>query len=118
MGGCHQGIRKLEQTQDDSTAQCAAFKAGFKQSWHVPVLVGDFRPTGREVSVASAAKAEPVQSLCQIAIFDPSSTTALFGKYRKSAAALALWCICANNFSRQGANPPPMVGITVSRDRK
>jgi RHH-type proline utilization regulon transcriptional repressor/proline dehydrogenase/delta 1-pyrroline-5-carboxylate dehydrogenase len=37
---------------------------------------------------------------------------------QKSAAPLALWCICANSFSRQGAMPLPMVGITVSRDRK
>ena len=50
--------------------------------------------------------------------FEPSSTTALFGSLRKSAAALALWCICANSFSRQGAMPLPMVGMTVSRDRK
>ena len=37
---------------------------------------------------------------------------------QKSAAPLALWCICANSFSRQCAMPLPMEGITVSRDRK
>ena len=31
---------------------------------------------------------------------------------------LALWCIWANSFSRQGAMPLPSVGITTSRDRK
>ena len=54
----------------------------------------------------------------QISIFEPSSTTELLGSFRKSAAPLALWCICANSFSRQVAMPPPMVGITVSRDKK
>ena len=54
----------------------------------------------------------------QISIFEPSSTTELLGSFRKSAAPLALWCIWANSFSRQVAMPPPMVGITVSRDKK
>jgi RHH-type proline utilization regulon transcriptional repressor/proline dehydrogenase/delta 1-pyrroline-5-carboxylate dehydrogenase len=54
----------------------------------------------------------------RISILLPSSTTELFGRFRKSAAPLALWCICANSFSRQGAMPLPMVGITVSRERK
>jgi len=31
----------------------------------------------------------------------PNSTTALFGRFKKSAAPLALRCICENNFSRQ-----------------
>ena len=57
-------------------------------------------------------------AVARISIFEPSSTTELFGSRRKSAAALALWCICANSFSRQGAMPLPMVGMTVSRDRK
>jgi len=56
--------------------------------------------------------------IAQISILEPSSTTALFGSLRKSAAALALWCIWANSFSRQVAMPPPMVGTTTSRDRK
>ena len=60
--------------------------------------------------------AQPTQH--QISILLPNSTTELLGKFRKSAAPLALWCICANSFSRHGAMPPPMVGITVSRDRK
>ena len=54
----------------------------------------------------------------QISILLPSSTTELFGRFRKSAAPLALWCICANSFSRQTAMPLPIVGITMSRDRK
>ena len=54
----------------------------------------------------------------QISIFEPSSTTALFGSPRNAAAPLALWCICANSFSRHGAMPLPSVGITTSRDRK
>ena len=54
----------------------------------------------------------------QISIFEPNSTTELLGSFRKSAAPLALWCICANSFSRHCAMPLPMVGMTVSRDRK
>jgi hypothetical protein len=54
----------------------------------------------------------------QISIFEPNSTTALLGSPRKSAAPLALWCICAYSFSRQGALPLPMVGTTTSRERK
>ncbi len=54
----------------------------------------------------------------QISIFDPSSTTALLGRFRKSATPLALWCICANSFSRHGAMPLPTLGVTTSRERK
>ena len=61
---------------------------------------------------------QQVHERFQISIFEPNSTTELLGSLRKSAAALALRCIWANNFSRQGDMPPPMVGITVSRDRK
>ena len=54
----------------------------------------------------------------QISILLPNSTTALFGKFKKSAAPLALWCICANSFSRHGAMPLPRVGMITSRDKK
>jgi hypothetical protein len=60
----------------------------------------------------------PSLAAVQISILEPNSTTALVGKFKNSAAALALWCICAKSFSRQGAMPPPMVGITMSRDKK
>ncbi|SDO76544.1 hypothetical protein SAMN04489708_103156 [Paracidovorax cattleyae] len=53
-----------------------------------------------------------------ISVFDPISTTALFGSFRKSAAELALWCICAKSFCRQTAMAAPSVGTTVSRARK
>jgi allantoinase len=54
----------------------------------------------------------------QISIFEPNSTTALFGSPRNAAAPLALWCSCANSFSRHGAMPLPSVGMTTSRERK
>ena len=59
-----------------------------------------------------------VRTGLQISILEPNSTTALVGKFKKAAAPLALWCIWANSFSRQVAMPPPMVGITMSRDKK
>ena len=54
----------------------------------------------------------------QISTFDPSSTTRFVGRLRKSAAAAALRCMPAKSFSRQSAMPPPIVGMTMSRDRK
>ena len=54
----------------------------------------------------------------QISTTEPSSTTALLGRFRNSAAAVALWCMWAKSFSRQGARPEPSVGVTMSRDRK
>jgi hypothetical protein len=54
----------------------------------------------------------------KISILLPSSTTELLGRFRKSRRAARVWCICANSFSRHCAMPLPMVGITVSRDRK
>jgi hypothetical protein len=53
-----------------------------------------------------------------ISTFDPSSTTRLVGRLRKSAAADALRCMLANSFSRHMAMPAPSVGMTMSRDRK
>ena len=73
-------------------------------------------------SVGDRACSLRVTAVCptmsQISILLPSSTTELLGSLRKSAAPLALWCICANSFSRHCAMPLPMVGMTVSRDRK
>ena len=69
-------------------------------------------PAGRD------RPASPGKTKRQISILLPSSTTALLGKFKKSAAPLALWCICANSFSRQSAMPLPIVGTTVSRERK
>ena len=54
----------------------------------------------------------------QISTLEPNSTTRLVGRRRKSAAAEALRCMPANSFSRQSAMPPPIVGMTMSRDRK
>ena len=45
-------------------------------------------------------------------------TTRLAGRFRKSAADEALRCMLAKSFSRHGAMPLPMVGMTMSRDRK
>ena len=59
----------------------------------------------------------PEQPL-QISTFDPSSTTRFAGRLRKSAAAAALRCMLANSFSRQLAMPLPIVGMTMSRERK
>ncbi len=59
-----------------------------------------------------------VATVRQISILEPNSTTALVGKFKNAAAPLALWCIWAKSFSRQVAMPPPMVGITMSRDKK
>ncbi len=36
----------------------------------------------------------------------------------KAGAWMVLVCMLANNFSRQGSMPPPMVGMTMSRERK
>ena len=66
----------------------------------------------------AATRSGQATGVVYISIFEPSSTTALFGRYRKSAAPLALWCICAKSFSRQAAMPLPRVGMTVSRERK
>ncbi|MEY4909639.1 MAG: rhombosortase [Pseudomonadota bacterium] len=54
----------------------------------------------------------------QISTLEPSSTTRFVGRLRKSAAAAALRCMLANSFSRHSDMPSPMVGITMSRDRK
>jgi hypothetical protein len=59
-----------------------------------------------------------VAALDQISILLPISTTELLGKFKKSAAELALRCICANSFSRHCAMPPATVGTMLSRDKK
>jgi len=102
-----------ELVKPTSTATKPAVKADRLRSlkncmgrfWHCTGVVHD--------RLALALKKER-----QISIFEPSSTTALLGRCRKSAAPLALWCIWAKSFSRQGAMPLPMVGTTVSRERK
>ncbi len=75
-----------------------------------------YSPAGARPGLLRLRNSRPKKN--QISIFDPSSTTALFGKFKNSAAALALWCICANSFSRQGAMPWCRVGMTMSRERK
>lgn len=65
---------------------------------------------------AQGAATEP--NARQISTLAPSSTTALLGSRRNSAAAPALRCICANSFSRHAAMPAPGVDTTMSRERK
>ena len=77
---------------------------------------GQFPRSACESLPDSPARCCPVSH--QISTLEPSSTTALLGRPRKSAAPLALWCICANSFSRQGAMPSPSRGTTLSRERK
>lgn len=84
----------------------------------LPLRYSRWKPQTTFGAEAGEGGAFATQSVSQISIFDPSSTTALLGRFRKSAAALALRCICANSFSLQGAMPLPIVGITVSRERK
>lgn len=54
----------------------------------------------------------------QSSILEPSSTTELLGRCRKSETRLAFLCIWANSFSRQWAMELFMRGMMRSRDRK
>lgn len=127
----HRATRCREHRRPDkrcASIQPVAFKIFQKADCHVAEAVAAMVYNhGRRTSnpLRSAGSSAPAQfhlvgsiPTAQISIFEPSSTTALFGSPRKSAAALALWCICAYSFSRHCAIPAPMVGTTTSRERK